>query len=133
MAKVRGTKIADVADWSESDIHLAFGLAVRVRRARLGLSQEALGFGAGMHRNYVGYVERGEVNPTLFTMSRLADALGITLAELLAEADARLADHETLDRRREKQQRRRKLSRVAGHAVAEQERKRRGGPAWGSL
>lgn len=131
MANARGTKIGDVADWSESDIHLAFGLAVRVRRARLGLSQEALGFGADMHRNYVGYVERGEVNPTLFTMSRLANAIGITLAELLAEADARLGDDATLESRRASQQRRRRLSNVAGAAVAAQDRKRRGGPARG--
>jgi len=50
---------------AHSSRHDAFGRAVRETRARRGLSQEQLGFTAGLHRNYVGAIERGEINPTL--------------------------------------------------------------------
>jgi DNA-binding XRE family transcriptional regulator len=49
--------------------HAAFGRAVREAREQLGLSQEELGDRANVHRNYVGGVERGELNPTLATDS----------------------------------------------------------------
>ena len=67
--------------------HDAFGLAVRVRRVGRRLSQEELGAVAGMHRNYVGSVERGEQNPTLQTVYRLADGLQLAPSELLALAE----------------------------------------------
>jgi transcriptional regulator with XRE-family HTH domain len=68
--------------------HDAFGDAIRVTRTRRRLSQEALGLRAGMHRNYVGAVERGEVNPTLRIMMKLASGLDLALSELLALAEA---------------------------------------------
>lgn len=43
----------------QSEAHVALGGAVRESRARRGLSQEELGFRAGLHRNYVGAIERG--------------------------------------------------------------------------
>jgi transcriptional regulator with XRE-family HTH domain len=42
----------------------------------MGLSQEKLGFEAGVHRTFVGAVERGEVNVSLINILRLASALG---------------------------------------------------------
>lgn len=54
----------------------------RVRQAR-GLSQEALGDAADMHRTAVGAVERGEANVTIDNMERLAAAIGVELSELL--------------------------------------------------
>ena len=65
----------------------AFGRAVREARARRGLSQEALGFAAGLHRNYVGAVERGEINPTLRIIFKLARGLVMLPSELLALAE----------------------------------------------
>jgi len=51
------------------------GRAVREIRARRCLSQEELGFRARLHRNYVGSVERGEMNPTFRTLLRLTIGL----------------------------------------------------------
>lgn len=65
----------------------AFGGAVRESRARRGLSQEALGSVAGLHRNYVGAVERGEINPTLRIIFQLARGLLMLPSELLALAE----------------------------------------------
>lgn len=56
----------------------AFGNAVRRLRANAGLSQEALADLAGLHRTYVGSVERGERNISLDAMWALADALRVT-------------------------------------------------------
>ena len=56
----------------------AFGEAVRKRRKRLGLSQEALGFVSGLDRTYVSGIERGVRNPTLQSIWRLAEALSTT-------------------------------------------------------
>jgi len=48
------------------------------------LSQEALAERAGLHRTYIGFVERAERNPTLKTMEKLARGLEVSLAELFA-------------------------------------------------
>jgi len=70
----------------------ALGRAVRELRARRGLSQEALGFQAGLHRNYVGAVERGEINPTLRTLLAVVAGLAVPLGELVAVYERQLAD-----------------------------------------
>ncbi len=49
---------------AQSIDHLILGRAVREIRARFVLSQERVGLTAGLHRNYVGAIERGEINPT---------------------------------------------------------------------
>jgi len=59
--------------------------ARNLRRAREGrkLSQEALADAAGLHRTYVGSVERGERNISIDNIERLANAVGLSPAELL--------------------------------------------------
>jgi transcriptional regulator with XRE-family HTH domain len=70
-----------------STAHRALGRAVLVERAKRGLSQEALGFRADIHRNYVGAIERGELNPTYAVLLRLARGLASPLSELIAYAE----------------------------------------------
>jgi transcriptional regulator with XRE-family HTH domain len=60
-----------------------FGDAVRRARANAKLSQEELAHRAGLDRSYIGGVERGERNPTLIVIAKIARGLGITPAELL--------------------------------------------------
>ena len=62
-----------------------FGKRVRTLRERLGLSQEQLAEQAGIHRTYVGGVERGERNIGLKNVFRIAKALEITVADLFAD------------------------------------------------
>jgi len=56
---------------------------LRDRREQLGLSQEALADLVGVHRTYVGGVERGERNLTLRSVERIADAIEADPLELL--------------------------------------------------
>lgn len=63
-----------------------FGLRVRAVRERLGMSQEELADRAGMHRTYLGGVERGERNLGLLNVIRIARALGISPAVLLEDS-----------------------------------------------
>lgn len=56
---------------------------VRALRSRLGISQEELGDICGLHRTYVGSVERAERNVTLSTLETLSEALGVSVPNLL--------------------------------------------------
>lgn len=66
-----------------------FGANLRRAREARGLSQEALGAAANMHRTAVGAVERGEANVTIDNMERLAVAVEVDLSELLDRRGAR--------------------------------------------
>ena len=62
----------------------------RLRKAR-GLTQEELAHGADIDTRYVGGIERGEENPTVAVLGRLAEELGVHPAELLKEYSAKTA------------------------------------------
>ncbi|WP_429286724.1 helix-turn-helix domain-containing protein [Paraburkholderia sp. GAS206C] len=62
-----------------------FAANVRRRRVELDLSQEALAERAGVHRTYVGMLERSEKNVTIYNIERIADALGVEPASLLQD------------------------------------------------
>lgn len=68
----------------------AFGKALRRRRERLEVSQEALAFTSEIHRTYISELERGLKNPSLTTIDRLAVALKTKASTLIAEAEAEL-------------------------------------------
>ena len=59
-----------------------FGANVRAKRLALGFSQEALAALTGLHRTYVGSVERGERNISLRNIVRIAGALGLRPSDL---------------------------------------------------
>ena len=59
------------------------GDRVRARRKELGISQEQLGERCGLHRTYIGQVERGEVNVSVRNLMAVADGLGIDIADLV--------------------------------------------------
>jgi transcriptional regulator with XRE-family HTH domain len=63
--------------------NILFGERVRAFRSRLGLTQEELGAAAGLHRTYVGGVERGERNVSLLNILKLAAALQVDAGELV--------------------------------------------------
>ena len=64
-----------------------FGELARRTRLERGLSQERLAELSGLHRNYIGAVERAERTPSIVQAERLAKALGTTLAGMLAEME----------------------------------------------
>jgi transcriptional regulator with XRE-family HTH domain len=66
---------------------LRFGELVRRLRLEKGLSQERLAELCGMHRNYVGAVERAERTPSIVAADILAKALGTTLAGMFSELE----------------------------------------------
>lgn len=68
---------------SEQRLLLAFGEKLKRVRLSRGFSQEELAAVAGVHRTYIGMIERGEKNATLITIVRFARALGVTVSELL--------------------------------------------------
>lgn len=73
-----------------TDPKSAFGRAVRRLRQSKGLSQEALAELAGIHRSYMGDVERGTRNIALVNMTQIAKALGVPLSRLIAEMEKEL-------------------------------------------
>jgi len=70
-----------------SDIKTRFGARLRAVRTKAGLSQEALGMDADLHRTFVSMVERGERNVTIATVEKLAKALKCRMADLMPDSD----------------------------------------------
>ncbi|TQV66153.1 helix-turn-helix transcriptional regulator [Exilibacterium tricleocarpae] len=66
---------------------LKFGQMVRELREKKGFSQEVFADQAGVHRTYMGGIERGERNPTLTTIWKIARALNISPAAFFELTD----------------------------------------------
>ena len=66
-----------------ADVQARFGSRVREIRERKDISQERLGELAGLHRTYVSSLERGKRNVSLVNIEKIANALGVTMADLV--------------------------------------------------
>ena len=64
-----------------------FGKEISLLRKRLSISQEELGFRAGLHRTYVSQIERGIKSPTLGVILKLAHTLGLSAAKLISAVE----------------------------------------------
>lgn len=81
-----------VSHKSQSDINQRFGRAVRRRRRELDLSQEELAERAELHRTYVSSIERGERNPSLENIEKLAKALDTSITRLFTDYGVEVED-----------------------------------------
>jgi len=70
-----------------SQAHAALGRAIRDFRGRRHISQEDLAHRAGMHRTYLGGIERGERNPSYTNLLKVATALDVDTSELIRLAE----------------------------------------------
>lgn len=75
--------ISVISRMEPAEIMRDVGQRVRRLRTRLGLSQEQLGFESGLHRNYIGGIERGERNVAIVNIAKLAKALRVRPRDLL--------------------------------------------------
>ncbi len=66
---------------------IRFGRIVRALREAKGFSQEAFADEVAIHRTYIGGIERGERNPTLLTLHKIAEALNVPVWKLLQGMD----------------------------------------------
>jgi transcriptional regulator with XRE-family HTH domain len=67
----------------EGELQKTLGRNLRRHREALGISQESFADSLGVHRTYVGGVERGERNLTLRSVERIAERLGVPVLDLL--------------------------------------------------
>ncbi|MGA2868211.1 MAG: helix-turn-helix transcriptional regulator [Verrucomicrobiota bacterium] len=71
----------------QSGMSDAFSQVVKKYRERNGLSRAALAKKSGLHQTYIGLLERAERSPNLDTAKSIASALGLTLAQAIAESE----------------------------------------------
>jgi len=65
-----------------SAVHERFGKRIKELRSEHKMTQEDLAFKVGVDRSYMGFLERGEKNPTLKNIAKIAEVLKISLSEL---------------------------------------------------
>ena len=68
---------------AQKALRLRLGARVLKLRVKQGWSQEVLAKQAGLHRNYIGHVERGELNMGMINVCQLAAAFGMTMSAFL--------------------------------------------------
>ncbi|RQQ52366.1 helix-turn-helix domain-containing protein [Burkholderia stagnalis] len=70
----------------QDPVLVALGQAIRRMRKERDMSQEQLALSAEVDMSYLGRVERGDNNVAVLRLKRIADALGMTMTELMSEA-----------------------------------------------
>jgi len=71
----------------QRDILIQFGKKLRELRKRNNLTQVELSKRAGFDRNYIGMLERGERNPALLNIQKIAQVFNITLSEFFKDIE----------------------------------------------
>lgn len=71
----------------DNEINKLFGKKLRLLRMSKGLSQEELGLRSGIHRTYIGQIERAEKNVTIQNVYKLAKTLELDIRELFDFSD----------------------------------------------
>jgi len=66
-----------------ADINKEVGKKIRNYRTKKGWSQEKLGFESGLHRAYIGQIERGEKKIGLINLEKISKALGISISKII--------------------------------------------------
>lgn len=85
-----------------TDIRARLGAALKACRARRRMTQEQLAERAGLSYKFIGEIERGDANPTIATLDRLAGALGVDMSALVTETsqgqttDYQISRHELI-------------------------------------
>lgn len=83
----RSSDSGRVADRPKAEVQQVLGRAVLTLRGRADLTQQDVADGSGLHKEYVGSVERGERNMTVANLVKLCRGLGVQPSELLKEAE----------------------------------------------
>ena len=81
-----------------TELQIALGKTIRDLRSARGHSQESFADAVGLHRTYMGGIERGERNVGVVNLARIAATLGLPLSGLIAEAEGTTADGQDPDR-----------------------------------
>ncbi|HBR93883.1 MAG TPA: transcriptional regulator [Opitutae bacterium] len=74
-------------DPTTKQIAVRVGSSVRSAREDANLSQDELAWRAGIHRAYMGVIERGEQNITIYKLYQVAEAMNLQPSEILEAAD----------------------------------------------
>src|SRR6266511_6103204 len=93
-------------EWNDTQLIKQVGTLIRHLRHAAGLSQEGFAARCGLHRTYIGAIERGENAITITTANKLAHALGMTLAQLFTqlEVESDMRDDDRRERGRDVRQ-----------------------------
>ncbi len=78
--KCRGTSF-------EPETAVAFGAVIRAERIKLEIAQDQFALRANVDRSYYGKLERGERQPSLVLILRIAGALGVTASDLIGRTE----------------------------------------------
>lgn len=76
------------------NIEITFGKVLRQLRKNAGLTQEQLGFEAGLERNYISMLELGQRHPSLATIFKLSAPLNVTPSYIVALMETTISSEE---------------------------------------
>lgn len=78
---------------NHTDLRVSLGQTIKELRSERGYSQESFADAVGLHRTYMGGIERGERNVGIVNLARIATTLDMTLSELLAATENHSEEH----------------------------------------